>query len=225
MDQTVHVSLKGIEAIHIDWRNGVKMPGPGISAKAVAERDLTPKAITAFMVGLNSKIATFGFQREVNDYRQEPLMAILPGVALSELWQMMGALENILMVISGLVLVASLLGMCTMLLASMRERQRELAVIRAVGAHPSFVFLMIEIEALMLTAAGIAGAITALWLTLVSAQDLFSERYGLFIDVDFISTRVLIISGIMLGATAVLALIPGLSAYRASLNQGLVVKT
>lgn len=225
VDQTVHVSLKGIEAIHIDWRNGVKMPGPGISAKAVAERDLTPKAVTAFMVGLNSKIATFGFQREVNDYRQEPLMAILPGVALSELWQMMGALENILMVISGLVLVASLLGMCTMLLASMRERQRELAVIRAVGAHPSFVFLMIEIEALMLTAAGIAGAITALWLTLVSAQDLFSERYGLFIDVDFMSTRVLIIIGIMLGATAILALIPGLSAYRASLNQGLVVKT
>ena len=225
VDQTVHVSLEGIEAIHIDWRNGVKMPGRGISASAVVEQDLTPAAITAFMVGLKSKIATFRFQREVNEYRQEPLLAILPGVALSELWQMMGALENILMVISGLVLVASLLGMCTMLLASMRERQRELAVIRAVGAHPSFVFLMIEIEALMLTAAGIAGAIAALWITLVSAQELFSERYGLFIDVDFMSTRVLIIIAIMLAATATLALIPGLSAYRASLNQGLVVRT
>ncbi|WP_344804011.1 ABC transporter permease [Allohahella marinimesophila] len=225
VDQTVHVSLDGIEAIHIDWQNGVKMPGPGISAEQVVERDLTPEAITAFMVGLKSKIATFRFQREVNEYRQEPLLAILPGVALSELWQMMGALENILMVISGLVLVASLLGMSTMLLASMRERQRELAVIRAVGAHPSFVFLLIELEALMLTAAGIAGAIAALWLTLISAQDLFSERYGLFIDLDFMSARVLIIIGIMFAATAVLALIPGLSAYRASLNQGLVVKT
>ena len=38
----------------------------------------TPQAITAFMLGLNSKISTFALQREINDFRGEPMMAILP---------------------------------------------------------------------------------------------------------------------------------------------------
>ena len=151
-------------------------------------------------------------------------MAILPGVALSELWQLMGVVENILLLVSVLVLLASLLGMSTMLLASMRERQRELAVVRAVGAHPSFLFLLVQLEAIILALLGIVLAFIALSTTLALYQNYFSEQYGLFIAANFYSASVLVLIGIVLLATAMLALIPGVSAYRASLNSGLVVR-
>ncbi|MCB1796553.1 MAG: ABC transporter permease, partial [Candidatus Competibacteraceae bacterium] len=59
VDQTVHVSLAGIEAIHADWRGGAPLPGFHLSAEQVRQLDLTPKTITAFLVGLNTKTAIF----------------------------------------------------------------------------------------------------------------------------------------------------------------------
>ena len=124
VDQTLHVSLEGIEAIHIDWQQGVKMPGSQITTSQIEQLTLRQKSITAFMLGLKSRIATFKVQRDINQYKSEPMLAILPGVALSELWQMMAVLENTLLV-SLLILVAGLLGLSSMLLASIRERSHE----------------------------------------------------------------------------------------------------
>lgn len=225
VDQTVHVSLAAIEAIHTGWQSGVKPRGTNMPADEWQNHDLTPKTITAFMLGLKSKIATFTVQRQINNYRKEPLLAILPGAALSELWLLLGSVEKVLFVISVLVLTASLLGMCTMLLASMRERQRELAVIRAVGAHPSFIFLLIELEALIIAVIGIVSAIGLLWLTLSLSQNYFSDAYGLFIETDFFSSKSAMIIGIMLAATSIVSLIPAVSAYRSSLSSGLTVKS
>ncbi|SEQ08265.1 putative ABC transport system permease protein [Nitrosomonas ureae] len=43
-------------------------------------------------------------QRQINPYVKEQLLAILPGVTLTELWQMMRAMESTLQLISYLVL-------------------------------------------------------------------------------------------------------------------------
>ena len=43
--------------------------------------------------------------------------------------------------ISGFVLIAGLLGMLTTLLSTLNERRREMAVLRAVGAHPYHIIL------------------------------------------------------------------------------------
>ena len=93
VDQTLHVSLQGIEAIHIDWQQGVRTRNSTLTQKELEQATLQPKSITALMLGLKSKIATFQLQRAINKYPKEPLAAILPGVALSELWQMMSILE------------------------------------------------------------------------------------------------------------------------------------
>ena len=64
------------------------------SAATALTKDLTPKNITAFLIGLENKIMTFRLQRQINQYRGEPLLAILPGVVLSELWQAMNIVER-----------------------------------------------------------------------------------------------------------------------------------
>jgi putative ABC transport system permease protein len=224
VDQTVHVSLEGIEAIHLDWQQGAPMPGRQISAEQALEMDLTPKAITAFMVGLNSRMATFVVQRQVNEFRGEPLTAILPGVALAELWQMLSMVENILLLITLLVLVAGLVGMMTTLLASMRERQREVAILRAVGANPWYLFWLIQLEVLLLTLLAMLGAAGLLVAALWGGQDWLAASYGLFISINPFSWYTLYWAGGILLAAAVLACIPALVAYRRALTDGLSVR-
>ena len=47
VDRTVHVSLAGIEAIHVDWQGGQRPSGLGISAERALQMDLTPSTINA----------------------------------------------------------------------------------------------------------------------------------------------------------------------------------
>ena len=225
VDQALYISLQGMEVIHLNWKDGVKMPGKQISAHEQTALELTPKSITAFMVGLKSKMATFHVQRQVNYYQKEPLLAILPGIALTELWQMMSVMENTLRLISILVLFSSLLGLSTMLLSSIRERQREIAVMRAIGASPFFVFLIIQTEALLISLSGIIVAIFALVIGIFFAQPFLAENYGVFIDYFSIKNQTFGILSVIMMSTLLLGLIPALSAYRMSLYHGLAMKS
>lgn len=224
VDQTVHVSLEGIEAIHLDWRQGVQVPGRNVSAEQALQQDLTPKAITAFMVGLQSKMATFAVQRQINEFRGEPLSAILPGVALAELWQMLSMVENLLLVITLLVLLAGMIGMVTTLLASMKERQREMAILRAVGAHPWYLFVLIQMEVLLLTLMSLALAAVLLLAILWGVQDTLASQYGLFISLNPFSYDTLHWAGVILLLAVILGTIPSWLAYRRALAEGLTVR-
>lgn len=218
IDRTLLVSLQGIEAIHVGWNNGVKLPGTAIDKGKLVTTELTPKSITAFMLGLKSKLATFRLQRNINTYRGEPLTAILPGVALSQLWQLMSSMESTLRLISVLVLLASLLGLAAMLLASIRERQREIAILRTLGASPWFVLAQIEAEAILMVLASSAVAFALLLLSLALAEPYLSAQFGLFIERNIFSPQIgLYLLTILLG-TLVVALIPGISAYRNALH-------
>ncbi|HBX55154.1 MAG TPA: peptide ABC transporter permease, partial [Pseudomonas sp.] len=135
VDRTLHISLAGMEALHVDWQNGMPARGAGkVSAEQARGMDLQPRQITAVLLGLNSKIATFSLQREINEFRGEPLLAILPGVALQELWSLMGTAEKALFVVSLFVVLTGLIGMLTAILTSLNERRREMAILRSVGA-------------------------------------------------------------------------------------------
>ncbi len=214
VDQTVHVGLQGIEAIHIDWKQGVKMPGSNISTDQLLAQELTPKSITAFMLGLTSRMATFRVQREINQYRKEPLTAILPGVALAELWQMMGVMENTLRLVSSLVFIAALLGLSSMMLASIREREHEIHLLRVVGASPVFIFLLIEMEALLISLVSIVIGAGSLYVGLLLAQDFLSSNFGLHIGTSILSETNLMFMGLVIVATLLAAALPSFFAYK-----------
>jgi putative ABC transport system permease protein len=224
VDQTVHVSLEAIEAIHLDWQQGAPIPGRQLSAEQALAQDLTPKSITAIMLGLKSRMATFTVQRQINAFKQEPLSAILPGVALAELWQMLGMVENLLLLISLLVLLAALVGMITTLLASMKERQREMAILRAAGAHPWYLFILIQAEVLLITLMSILSAALLLLVSLYLLQDKLAAGFGLFIGLNIINLTMLYWSVAILLLALLLATIPGIMAYRKALADGLSIR-
>jgi len=209
VDQTLLVSLEGIEAIHENWQTGFTS-----QTKLDAEVDLTPESITAFMVGLTSRMSTFRVQRSINQYQNEPMTAILPGVALSELWQIMGSVENILLLISYLVLLASLLGLSAMLLASIRERHQEIQLLRVIGAPAWYIFLIVELEAILIAIISAAISLSVLWLGLFSLQDTLSSEFGLQVSGNIFTLKALTVFGILLATTIVAAAIPSAMAYR-----------
>ena len=225
VDRTVHVSLAGIEAIHIDWQDGAPpAPGQAMPADLVRRLDLTPAAITAFMVGLESRLAIFGFQRHVNTYRAEPLMAILPGVTLQELWSLIGVADTALRLISGFVVLAGLMGMVAVILATLNERRREMAILRSVGARPWQVFGLLVLEAVVLALLGCGLGLALLYALLLTGTPWLADRFGLFLTIQPPGLYDLAVMGAVLGAALVLGAWPAWRAYRQSLADGLAVR-
>tara|TARA_E500000318_G_scaffold92672_1_gene91448 strand:- start:2064 stop:3320 length:1257 start_codon:yes stop_codon:yes gene_type:complete len=224
VDRTVHVSLKAIEAIHVDWQSGARNPGQSTGADAVRAMDLTPKSITAVLVGVTSKLKTFRLQRRINEYPEEPLLAILPGVALQELWALIGVAESALAGVSGMVVLTALIGMVAAILSSLSERRREMAILRAVGAGPSIVGCLMVLEAGTLA---LAGALTGTILFLAGlaiAGPIVDQTYGLFLPFSLPSAREFVILGGFVCAGILSGLIPAIGAYRMSLADGMTVR-
>ncbi len=225
VDRTVHVSLEAIEAIHVGWKSGVPALGQKISADLTRKMKLTPKAITAFMVKLNSPIATFKMQRMVNEYKDEALTAILPGVALQQLWELIGIAEKALFVVSGFVVIVGLFGMMTTMFTSLNERRREMAILRSVGAGPRHIFSLIIGEAVFITSLGIGLGLIFLYLLLFAVQPLLQARFGISLSFSGLSSYEFTLIAIVWAAGLISGILPAWKIYLYSLNDGLTVRT
>ncbi|WP_295532458.1 ABC transporter permease [uncultured Pseudacidovorax sp.] len=221
VDRTVHIGLEAMQAIHLDWVAGVPVPGLTIPAEQVRKFDLSPKNVTAALVGLKSRAAVFAVQRWVAGYTEEPLMAILPGVALDELWQVVGVGEKALLVLSGLVGIVSLAGLVSVVLAGLNERRRELAVLRAVGAGARHVLALLALEGALVTALGVLLGAIAAAIALALLGPWLQSSYGLALTISAPTLNEWTLLGALLAAGWLASLLPGWRAYRLSLADGL----
>lgn len=225
VDRTVHVSLQALEAIHLDWAGGAPVPGLRIAPEHARKFDLEPKQVTAALVGLKNRVAVFNVQRFVNTYEGEALLAVLPGVALDELWAVVGPGEQALLAISALVAVVSLASLVAVVLAGLGQRRRELAVLRAVGAGPRHVLLLLALEGALVTLVGAllgaAGAAAAV----LGAAPLLQQQFGITLSAEAPTAAQWGLFGAVLLAGMLASLVPGWRAYRLSLADGLSPRT
>ncbi len=221
VDRSVHISLAAMQAIHLDWQGGAPLPGLSIPAEYVRKFDLTPQEITAVLVGLKSRAAVFKVQRDLNTHSAEPLLAVLPGVALDQLWQVVGIAERTLLAVSAMVVAVGLAGLVAVVLAGLGERRRELAILRSVGARPSEIFVLLTAEGLFVTVLGalLGAALLALLTALLGP--LAQAHYGLAIRARWISSDELLLLGAVVAVGLIASLLPGYRAYRISLADGL----
>ncbi len=224
VDRTVIVSLEAIEAIHVDWQSGAQIPGQSTPADVIRQLDLQPQAITAALVGVKGRLQVFGLQRSINEYAQEPLLAILPGIALQELWQIVGIAETALIAVSAMVIVTALIGMMATIFSSLSERRREMAIFRAMGARPRVIFSLLVLEATVISAIGALLGLALLYLGLLVAQPLIDSAFGLWIPITAPSMREgwVLLSVILAGA--IVSMIPAIRAYRMSVADGMMVR-
>jgi putative ABC transport system permease protein len=225
VDDTLFVSLEAIEAIHADWQSGIPAAGATISAEDARKLDLAPKAITAALLGLKSKLAIFKVQRTINDYPREPLSAIIPGAALQELWGLVGTAETALSVVSAMVVATALLGMVTTILTTLNERRREMAILRSVGARPVTILGLLTTEALLLTILGVALGVALLYSSLVFLQPMIDRLYGIEIAFEGLNLREAATLGAVIAAGFLAGLLPAIRAYRLSVADGMTIRS
>lgn len=225
VDRSVLVSLQAIEAIHEGWQNGTATP---LARLATPERlrkmRLDPKGITAAYLGATSRVRTLKIQRDLNSYKSEPLQAVIPGVALSQLWNMMSTVERALAIVSAFVIAVGLIGILTSILTSLNERRREMAILRSVGARPRHIVALLVSEAAALAFIGAMLGVCILYGASWVLKGFLEARYNMsalsltpsWFDIG-------VIGGVTIIA-AILGLVPALLALKRSLSDGLSVK-
>jgi putative ABC transport system permease protein len=225
VDRTVHVSLEAITAIHIDWQTGMQAPeGSRVSAEAARHKNLTPDSITAFILGMKSKVTVFIMQRAINEYAEEPLLAIIPGVALQQLWSLVGVADQALLLIAAFVVLAGLLGMLTTILTSLNERRREMAILRSAGARPHHIFLLLILEAGLLALLGVLLGTLLSFVLLIAAQTFVMDHFGIVLKITGLGAQELEILVTIVIAALAMGSIPAWRAYRNSLADGLIIR-
>ncbi len=225
VDSSVLVSLPAIEAIHVDWQSGVHLRRQQRDATQLHLRDHVPQSITAVMLGLDSRIATFAVQRHINTFPDEALLAILPGVTLQQLWQSLGTAERALRLVSAMVVVLGLVSLVALLVSTLQARRREMAILRAAGARPGHVAGLLVLEALITSALGCVLALAALVTASALGRGWALAEFGLSITRIWPDSRELAwVAGVLL-LSAVAALLPAAMAYRRTLADGLSPQT
>ncbi|MCP4935055.1 MAG: ABC transporter permease [bacterium] len=225
VDKTLHVGLRAIEAIHVDWQTGTKIPGQTTPAARMRKMKLRTKSITAALVGLKSRLQVFHFQRFVNNYRREPLSAVMPGLALHEMWALVGTAETALLAVSAMVVVTAILGLMTMIFSTLNERRREIAILRSVGAGPQTVIGLLVSEASILTALGVVIGVASLYTLLLAVRPFIDRAYGIHLEMSAPSGPELLVLGAIILGGVVAGLLPAWRAYRQSLADGMMVRT
>ena len=223
VDKSVHVSLEAIEAIHLGWQSGAPL-AKMFTKERVEAMKLQPDQITAFLVGLTSRAAALRYQRDVMTYRREPLQAVIPGVALAQLWQVVGVAETALTAIAAFVVFTGLLGMLTAILTSLNERRREMAILRSAGARPWMIFALLMSEAVLLAFCGALLGIAVVYLGLAAGAPFIEAQLGIFVSGLVPGLYDLLVLGAVTGAALVLGAVPAFRAYRNSLADGLTIR-
>jgi len=240
VDKAVYVTLQGLEEAHTGPKHSpTSMLGRKSADKANEhehehEHDehtkeyavynseaFTPESVSVVMLGLKHRVTALQLQYQINQSKKEPLMAILPGMALAELWQIMGNVESLLLGLSGLIVICALIGLATMLLATMRERYQEIAVLRTIGAGPFTLLLLIQIEAMLLTIVSAALSLGLVAGLMSALKPWLSSTYGLFLSSPLFGQSSVIIILLILGCTYLVSLFPAVAAYRRGLHAGL----
>lgn len=223
IDRNVIISLQGFEALHqgmgapgLPWLGGVG------AAPTVAERAaLVPRELTAVWVGLHARTEVFSARRGIERLPQDSLMAVLPGVALDELWQVVKLAENALLAIGVLVAVSGMLSVAAVLMVGLSARRKELAVLRALGATPLALLGLVWLEALGVCLMGMLGGLLLHGLGLWALQDLLRTELGIAVQWGWPTAEVAwSLAGLVLAAWLA-ASVPALRAYRLSLVDGL----
>ena len=226
VDRAIYVTLEGVTAIHMGLESGgPPMPGDEISAADVLAMEEVPVSqITSFFLGAESRAYTLQLQRDISTSEDEPLTAVIPGVALSEMWRGIGYAEDGLLVISGFVVLVGLLGMLVSIYTSLDARRREMAILRALGAGPRRIVSLLVLEAGALSIIGALLGVAFVYVGLAALQPWLEGQFGLQVPIQALDGMQLMYIGTVIALGFVAGLVPALKAYRTALHDGLSVR-
>lgn len=223
VDRALFVPLAGLHELHRAESDEAADP-----LAAALEHDHDEHAadapLTAVFVGLRSRPQALSLQRAFNEFPGEALTAILPGVTLQELWEIVGVAENALLAVSALAVAVGLGSMLVALLTGANERRREMAILRSAGASPRDVFALIMGEAGLLALVGVIAGAVVVQIGFVAGSSWLASHYGLTASTIVPSARELVSLIVIVAAGFAIGAVPAYRAYRQSLADGMTIR-
>ena len=222
VDRSVYVSVAAVEAIHIGWQDGTPTAASRrVSQDRLRALDLEPESVTALLIGATSKIQTLRLQRDLNTYAQEPLQAVIPGVALSQLWGTVSIVERALAIVSGFVVAVGLIGVLTSILTTLNERRREMAILRSVGAKGRTIVGLLVSEAALIAFIGACLGVVMLYVLMGVLSPILEARFSMSAIKAYPGLTDVYVVLALTAISGVLGLIPALAALKRSVSDGL----
>ena len=222
IDQAIFLDLKGYELLHLGWMSGKKIFSlDDIDLSSLPADALEPKTVTAAFVGLKSKITLFNFSKSIREYPKEAISAVIPGIALSELWSIVRLVDKGFQLLSWIIITISLIAMVTLIIASLDNRKQEMTIYRANGASPKFLAIMVICESLVIGLIAIIGAIILVTIVTYFAAAQLNLALGVSPSFRWISIDEIKVFSFILLAGALSSLIPAIMVFRKNLHQTL----
>jgi len=196
--------------------------GDGPARLPAAQREVTAILLeTASLPGLPPELTAMGLRTAINEGGEA--QAALPVAEIRQLLDLfVRPLELVLLLVTGLVVLVSALGILISMVGSSLERSRDVAIMRALGARRGHVLATVLIEAVLLAVGGgLAGwvlghAIVAVIGPWIAANA--GVRAGFFSSAPV--AEALLVPFLVLLAIAA-ALLPALAAYRTDVSRWL----
>lgn len=223
IDNAVYITLQGMEAIHFGWETGTPS-GETINPERFKKENIEITQLTSFMVKLKSRIAVLRMRRSIDQYEAEPIMAIIPALSLQEMWETIGYVEQILLLVSLFVLIGGAMSILIALYTSINERRREMAILRSLGASSQNVFFLLLYESGLLVFSGCILGVVNLYAALYFIRPWLETNFSIYLPIEMLSKTELYYLGAIFILGTLAGLIPAIKAYLNSLQDGLSIK-
>lgn len=192
-----------------------------LSHKLAKRLKILPEKISAVYLGLDSKSSIFNLQRKINNNKQEPLSAIIPALAVQDLWNFFDIVQITLNIISILVVIIGLLGMLSLILMGVQNRKKEMAILRSIGARPFDIAKLIVGEAAIVCGISIVLGVVFLYIALFILSQPLYDMYGFYLQIQPLSLQEFAILAPIELCAIFISFIPAYQIYKQSLINGM----
>ena len=223
IDTGVYVTLQGMEALHFGWETGTPSDEV-ISPERFKKENIEITQLTSFLIKLKSRIAVLRMRRNIDLYDKEPVMAIIPALALQEMWETIGYVEQILFLVSLCVLLVGVMSILISLYTSINERRREMAILRSLGASAKHIFLLLIYESSILVLIGCILGLASMYGLLYFVSPWLESNFSVYLPIEAPSKTEWMYLGAIYIVGTMAGLIPAIKAYLNSLQDGLTIK-
>lgn len=178
------------------------------------------KEVTSILVNAKTPIAAVMYGGEMK--KGFKAMAVNPVQPMQRLFNdILGNVKAVLLLLTGLIIVVSGVGIFVSIYNSMSDRRREIGIMRALGAQRRTVFSIILLESLLLcVGGGLLGFLLGHGLVLIAAP-IVEAQTGLVLDPFAVDPMELVLLPALLGMAVLVGFVPGLTAYRTDVADAL----
>ncbi len=213
-DRVIFVTMNSVWKIHDHEEDNQK------DSAALSKNENT---ITSILLKLKNPVYFDLIRRQINDNKYEGInaQAVMPVFEIKQLFDIIGNINSILLVIAYLVIFVAAISILVSLYNSMNERKRDIAIMRSLGATKFTILKIIVLEGALLSLSGSAAGILLGHIAVFFMKNKISDLAGIQISgTTFNIFELYILAGTLLLGIFV-STIPALKAYKTDVAKNL----